>query len=216
VVSPEVGSDPYLDRREVVAELVSSREDAGSGGDLIVTGLGSATYDVHAAADDDRNYYLWGAMGGAALVGFGLAIAQPARRVVVITGDGEQLMGMGSLATIAVAAPANLEIYVLDNEHYGETGMQVSHTGRGIDLAAVAAACGFAETGVVVSRGELDALIASRAGSHGAGTGDGDRHRGPKLFVVKVRADSPPRSLPPRDAVHIKNRLRAHLGFQPN
>ena len=128
-----------MDRRAAVARLVAARNDA-----LIVTGLGSPSYDVHAAGDDDRNYYLWGAMGGAALVGLGLAIAQPDRRVIVITGDGEQLMALGGLATIAVAKPANLDVFVLDNEHYGETGMQQSHTAMGIDLAAVAATCGFA------------------------------------------------------------------------
>jgi thiamine pyrophosphate-dependent acetolactate synthase large subunit-like protein len=110
-----------------------------------VTGLGSPSYDVHAAGDHDGNYYLWGAMGAAALVGFGLAQAQPDRTVLVVTGDGEQLMGLGGLATIAIAAPANLVIVVLDNGHYGETGMQRSHTGLGLDLAAIAKAAGFAE-----------------------------------------------------------------------
>src|SRR4030095_5583679 len=101
--------------------------------------------DVHAAGDTDANYYLWGAMGAAALVGRGLAQARPDRKVLVITGDGEQLMGLGGLATIAAAAPKNLTIAVIDNGHFGETGMQLSHTGKGLSLAKVAAACGFAE-----------------------------------------------------------------------
>ena len=126
-----------LERRDAVARLLADRGDA-----LVVTGLGSPTYDVHAAGDHEANYYLWGAMGGAALVGFGLAQAQPGRRVLVITGDGEQLMALGGLATIAAVGPTNLDIVVLDNEHYGETGMQASHTGLGIDLAAVASAMG--------------------------------------------------------------------------
>src|SRR5689334_16285005 len=115
-----------LARRDAVAALLKARKDL-----LVVTGLGSPTYDVHAAGDRDDNYYLWGAMGGAALVGLGLALAQPERRVLVITGDGEQLMGLGGLATIAAARPRNLSIAVIDNQHYGETGMQTSHTGRG-------------------------------------------------------------------------------------
>ena len=130
-----------MDRRTAVARILAQREDA-----LVVTGLGSPTYDVHHAGDFDENYYLWGAMGGAALVGLGLAQAQRQRRVFVITGDGEQLMAFGSLATIAVARPKNLSIIVLDNQHFGETGMQTSHTGRGIDVAKVAEACGFAQT----------------------------------------------------------------------
>src|SRR5207244_5490352 len=119
-----------LDRRAAVAALLEDRGEL-----LVVSGLGSPTYDVHAAGDSDANFYLWGAMGSAALIGLGLAQAQPTRRVLVITGDGEQLMGLGGLATIAVAAPKNLAIAVIDNGHYGETGMQLSHTGRGLDIA---------------------------------------------------------------------------------
>jgi thiamine pyrophosphate-dependent acetolactate synthase large subunit-like protein len=187
-----------LNRREVVATLLNARNGA-----LVVTGLGSAAYDVHAAGDRDENYYLWGAMGGAAMVGLGLAQAQPARRVLVITGDGEQLMGLGSLATIAVARPGNLDLVVIDNKHYGETGMQTSHTGLGVDLAKIAAACGFAQTGTLTDMDEVRTLAASNVGLN----------VGPRLFVIEIAADSPPRSLPPRDAVYIKNRLRAHLGF---
>jgi thiamine pyrophosphate-dependent acetolactate synthase large subunit-like protein len=187
-----------LARREAVATLLRHREDM-----LVVTGLGSPTYDVHAAGDRDDNFYLWGAMGGAALVGLGLAQAQPGKRVLVITGDGEQLMAFGSLATIAVASPRNLTIVVIDNHHFGETGMQMSHTGHGIDLAEVAASCGFAATATLRTRVEIDKaakILAKPA-------------EGPCLYVVKVAAENPPRSLPSRDAVFVKNRFRAHLGF---
>src|ERR1700677_1732353 len=137
MVNPMAGT---LERRAVVSRLLRDRD-----GLLVVTGLGSPSYDVHAAGDHDGNYYLWGAMGAAALVGLGLAQARPDRTVMVVTGDGEQLMGLGGLATIAVAAPANLVVVVLDNGHYGETGMQRSHTGRGLDLASIARAAGFVE-----------------------------------------------------------------------
>ncbi len=187
-----------LPRRDAVAALLRNREDM-----LVVSGLGSPTYDVHAAGDRNDNFYLWGAMGGAALIGLGLAQAQPGKRVLVVTGDGEQLMAFGSLATIAVARPRNLDIAVIDNQHFGETGMQVSHTGRGIDFASVAAACGFASTRTVSTLKEVDELAqALRTPAVG-----------PRLFVIKVAADNPPRSLPSRDAVYIKNRFRAHLGF---
>lgn len=193
---------PMMDRRAAVQRLMDTRDEA-----LVVTGLGSPSYDVHAAGDHEANYYLWGAMGGAALVGLGLALAQPTRRVMVVTGDGEQLMAFGSMATIAVAKPSNLEVFVLDNEHYGETGMQASHTGEGIDLAAAAAACGFADTSVVHTPGEVDALTRRLADEPAAG---------PRLYVLKIASENPPRSLPPRDAVYIKNRLRSHLGLAPN
>lgn len=187
-----------LDRRAAVAALLKNRKDM-----LVVSGLGSPTYDLHAAGDRDDNFYLWGAMGGAALIGLGLAQAQPGKRVLALTGDGEQLMGLGGIATIGVARPRNLDIVVIDNQHFGETGMQASHTGRGVDLTAIAAACGFAATGIVRTLDEVQRLAAQIT----------EPVDGPRLFVVKVMAENPPRSLPSRDAVFIKNRFRAHLGF---
>jgi thiamine pyrophosphate-dependent acetolactate synthase large subunit-like protein len=170
---------------------------------LVVSGLGSPTYDVHAAGDHEGNYYLWGAMGSAALVGLGLAQAQLDRIVMVVTGDGEQLMGLGGLATIAIAAPPNLVIIVLDNGHYGETGMQRSHTGFGLDVAAMARSAGFAEARTIANEAQLEEVARSIR----------EIPSGPRFFAVKVRPESLPRSLPPRDAVYGKNRLRAHLGL---
>ncbi|MGE4245759.1 MAG: thiamine pyrophosphate-dependent enzyme, partial [Parvibaculaceae bacterium] len=190
VNSPTSLEPGTLDRRSAVAALLKNRGDT-----LVVTGLGSPSYDVHAAGDHDGNYYLWGAMGGAALVGLGLAQAQRERPVLVITGDGEQLMAFGGLATIAVARPSNLAIVVLDNHRYGETGMQTSHTGLGIDLARVAAACGFERVETARTMEEVEALAAAL----------GEPSEGPRLFVVKIAAENPPRSLPSRDAVFIKN-----------
>ena len=125
-----------LDRRELVRQLLIDRGDL-----LVVSGLGSATYDTAAAGDHPLNFYLWGAMGGTAMIGLGLALAQPQKRVAVLTGDGDMLMGLGSLATIGVKQPKNLAIVVLDNAHYGETGMQASHTEAGVSLTGVARAC---------------------------------------------------------------------------
>jgi thiamine pyrophosphate-dependent acetolactate synthase large subunit-like protein len=190
-----------LDRREAVAALLRDRGDL-----LVVTGLGSPSYDVHAAGDTDANYYLWGAMGAAALVGLGLAQARPDRRVLVVTGDGEQLMGLGGLATIAVAKPKNLIVAVVDNGHFGETGMQESHTARGIDLAKVAGACGFVDARTIADMADV---AAARTELHRAAGG-------PRLFLLKVKAENLPRSLPPRDAVHLKNRFRSHLGLPVN
>jgi len=191
-------SASLLDRREVVARLLAER-----GGLLVVSGLGSPTYDVHAAGDHDGNFYLWGAMGSAALIGLGLAQAQPDRTVVVITGDGEQLMGLGGLATIAISHPKNLAIVVIDNDHFGETGMQMSHTGYGLDLATVAQSCGFAEARMVRDMAGVE-QVARALHLPAAGA---------RLYAIKVKAENPPRSLPLRDAVHIKNRFRAHLGL---
>lgn len=187
-----------LDRRDVVARLLADR-----GAALVVTGLGAATYDVAAAGDDARNFYLWGAMGGAALVGLGLACAQPDRPVVVVTGDGEQLMGLGAFATIAVQAPANLTVVVLDNGLYGETGGQQSHTGRGVDLVAVARGCGIADATRIADMAGVDALAAAiRAGGVG-----------PRVAVVAIDPAEAPRVLPTRDGGLLRTRMQAALGI---
>jgi thiamine pyrophosphate-dependent acetolactate synthase large subunit-like protein len=185
-----------LDRRQAVKRLLAERGEM-----LVVSGLGSPTYDVAAAGDDDRNFYLWGAMGSAATIGLGLAVAQPNKRVLVVTGDGELLMGLGGLASIAAEKPINLVLVVLDNERYGETGMQKSHTAHGTDLAAVAQGCGFPRTATVTDESELDRTIR-----------DIRVAPGPMLVVIKVTAGEAPRVLPTRDGVEMKNRFRRALG----
>jgi thiamine pyrophosphate-dependent acetolactate synthase large subunit-like protein len=180
-----------LDRREFVQDLLRDRN-----GLLVITGLGSPTYDVAACGDHPLNFYLWGAMGSAAMIGLGLALAQPAHRVLVLTGDGEALMGLGSLATMGVKQPANLAIVVLDNQQYGETGMQPSHTHAGVDLVAVAKACRFAN-GLHVS--EPDAVSRIRDLVHNG--------RGPLLVQARISSDPAPRVLPTRDGHAIKLRF---------
>jgi thiamine pyrophosphate-dependent acetolactate synthase large subunit-like protein len=170
-------------------------------GDLLVTaGLGSTAWDVTAAGDRPLNFPLWGAMGGAAMIGLGLALAQPERRVMVVTGDGELLMGVGSLATIAVQRPANLVVVVFDNERYGETGMQATHTAHGVDLAAVAQACGFPVTGTLREERDVDAALPVIRASPG-----------PVFYVAKVRAEPLPFALPPKDGAYLKDRFRQAL-----
>lgn len=188
-----------VDRRDFVRELLARCPEA-----LVVTGLGSPSWDAFAGGDRDRTFYLWGAMGGAAAMGLGLALAQPRRSVLVITGDGEQLMGLGALATIAAQQPANLTIVVLDNGHYGETGMQRSHTSLGTDLVAVARGCGFPHAEAI--RGlEAVAVLAAHV-----------RERdGCRLAQVHVAAEDLPKALPARDGVYLKNRFRAALGLPP-
>lgn len=186
-----------LDRRDAVRRLLAGRGDA-----LVIAGLGSPAWDVAAAGDDSRNFYLWGGMGGAAMMGLGLALAQPGRRVLVITGDGEMLMGLGSLATIAMQRPANLTVVVLDNGRFGETGMQESHTAGPTRLPDVARGCGLAQVLDVATPDDVDA--AARA-VHG--------DEGPWFVRVAVAADELPRVLPERDGAVLKRRLRAALGL---
>lgn len=192
-VSPE--SATKLDRREVAVQLLADRGDA-----LLVTGLGSTTWDAAAAGDVAENFYVWGGMGGAAMIGLGLALAQPTRRVLVITGDGEMLMGLGALATIAVQRPRNLAVVVIDNEVYGETGMQYTHTRFGVDLAGMASAAGFESARTVYTQSDLDTLCASLYEAPG-----------PLFADVKVSAERHDTVLPPRDGTYLKHRFRGAL-----
>ena len=181
-----------MKRRDVVRSLLKNRKDL-----LVVAGLGSTAWDITAAGDSPLNFPLWGAMGQAAMIGLGLALAQPKRRVLVITGDGEMLMGMGSLATIGVQRPANLAIVVFDNQHYGETGMQPSHTDSGVDLVGVARACGIRQTLEVQDQASLETL-AALLGSF----------RETLFARVRIAADEPTRVLPSKDGVELKLRFR--------
>ena len=191
-------SDTYpLDRRDVAQALRAERD-----GLVVVAGLGACAWDITAVGDHDLNFPLWGAMGGAASIGLGIALAQPDRRVLVLTGDGEMLMGLGSLATIALQKPENLAVVVLDNERYGETGMQQTHTAFGVDLPAAAAAVGILITGTVRDQGELDtALPVIR------------ETPGPVFYSIKVKAEELAFVLPSNDGVGLKERMRkAMLG----
>jgi thiamine pyrophosphate-dependent acetolactate synthase large subunit-like protein len=181
-----------LRRRDVVKKLLEKR-----GGLLVVAGLGSTAWDIPAAGDTDLNFPTWGAMGQAAMLGLGIALAQPKRRVLVITGDGEMLMGLGSLATIGVQQPRNLTVVVIDNERYGETGMQATHTAHGVDLAAVAKACGFRTSKVVTKNADLRKVVHETTG--------------PNFLQVKVSAEKLPLMLPPKDGIVLKDRFRRAL-----
>jgi len=185
-----------LERRQLVKDLLIDRDDL-----IVVCGLGSATYDVAAAGDHPLNFYLWGAMGGAAMIGLGLALARPERRVAVITGDGEQLMGLGALGTIGVKQPGNLVIVVLDNAHYGETGMQASHTAGGVDLVAVAKACSFADALTLTDAKDIARV---RKLLHVG--------KGPILVNARISNAETPRFLPTRDGHAIKTRFMAAVG----
>ena len=184
-----------LHRRDVVKALLADRGDL-----LVVGGLGSTAWDITAAGDHDLSFPLWGAMGSAAMIGLGLALAKPRRRVLVVTGDGEMLMGLGSLATIGVQKPANLSVIVIDNERYGETGMQETHTASGVDLTLVARGVGFRQARLVTDRKGVEGLHRMVHGE-----------AGPNFAQVKVIAEKIPLVLPPREGALLKARFRRAL-----
>jgi len=180
-----------MDRRPFVAGLLAERGEL-----MVVCGIGSATYDVAACGGHPLNFYLWSAMGTTAMVGLGLALARPVQRIAVITGDGDMLMGLGSLATIGVKQPKNLALVVIDNRHYSATGMQASHTAAGIDLAAAARACRFSRVEQVA---EAASAAAMRTLIHSG--------QGPLFIHAQVAADDQPRVIPSRDGYAIKQRF---------
>ena len=183
---------PAIERRTAVARILAKRGDA-----LVVTGIGNAASDVAAAGDRPENMYLAGIMGGASMVGFGVACAQPKRRVVVITGDGEIMAGIGSLATIGVEKPDNLAIVVIDNQVFAATGMQQTHTARGVDIAGIARASGFPRADVVTTMDGVEAHLAEIL-----------ERPGPYLIVLKVQAKPMDRVEVPRDGTFVARRFR--------
>jgi thiamine pyrophosphate-dependent acetolactate synthase large subunit-like protein len=189
-----------LERRSVVGSLLAGRKEA-----IVVGGLGASTYDIAAAGDHDRNFYLWGAMGGAVMIGLGVALAQPKLPVVVITGDGEMLMGIGSLATVGLQKPKNLTIVVLDNEVYGETGGQASHTAATVDLVGVARSCGISDARALATMAEIEAFAPLMQEVSG----------GPRFASIKIDSANLERVLSSRDGSFIVTRIRGALGFSP-
>ena len=148
---PAAAASFILDRRQAVPAIIGRHEDF-----LIVAGLAGTAKDVASLTNDGAHAFaMAGVMGAAAMMGLGLALAQPARRVLVVTGDGELLMNVGALATIAVIDPPNLSILCVDNGHYGETGYQKSHTSLGVDLEKIAIGSGIQRTRTIAQEAQL-------------------------------------------------------------
>ncbi|MCP5152203.1 MAG: aldehyde dehydrogenase [Ectothiorhodospiraceae bacterium] len=184
-----------LARRPAVQGLLRDRGDL-----LVVAGLGSAIWDVESAGENPLNFYLLGAMGSVVPTALGLALAQPSRRVLALGGDAEVMMMVGALATVGLRRPPNLAVVVLDNERFGETGKQASHTGSGIDIAGIAESCGLPTVRRVLDQAGLDEL---RGLIH--------RGPGPVFASVKIAAEMPPVVMPIRNGAIGMARFREAL-----
>ena len=197
---------PTLQRRPLVKQILAGADDDL----LVIAGLGSPNWDITEAGDRPLNMPLWGAMGAPVSMGLGLAIAQPKKRVLVITGDADMMMSIGSLATVASQQPDNLAICVLDNEKFGETGNQATHTsprnngptdsGAGTDISIIAKGCGIADSALVREAGEVAQLVK-----------DLRTRKGPVFRLVKVMVEKLEFVMPPQDGAHLKDRFRAAL-----
>ena len=191
-----VASDFVLDRCDAVPAVIGRHEDF-----LIVSGLAGTSRDVAALTQDGAHTYtMAGAMGGACMIGLGLALARPDKRVLVVTGDGELLMNIGALSTIAVLNPANLAIICVDNGHYGETGYQKSHTSLGVDLEKIALGSGIKATRTISADEEVaDGARLLRQGN------------GTAFVVLRVKPTDPPAFKRNMDPSACRNRFRGEL-----
>lgn len=187
-----------LQRRPFVTELLRHRGSA-----LVVPGLGSACWDLFAAGDMPENLYSWGGMGLSVPTSLGLAMAQPSRRVLTLTGDGEMMMGIGSLGVVADQGPENLAILVLDNETFSETGRQRGLTGNRVDLCAVAKGFGIRETMLVTDQSQIPQLAEFLFKSPG-----------PVLALAKIALSEDPWRLPEKDGAAIGRRFKIALGLE--
>ena len=184
-----------LNRREVISELLKERKNS-----LIVNGLGGTCWDVASLGDNELNFYVWGGMGNACMIGLGLALSQPDKKVIVITGDGEMLMGIGSLATIALKQPKNLSLVVFDNELYGETGNQKTHTAYCADLSKIAIGSGIINSSIILTREDLLSL-----------SSEIHQIKNLSFSVIKINQDQEEIVLPIREGAYIKSRFRGAL-----
>ena len=184
-----------LNRRVVISELLKERKNS-----LIVNGLGGTCWDVASLGDNDLNFYVWGGMGNACMIGLGLALSQPDKKVIVITGDGEMLMGIGSLATIALKQPKNLSIVVFDNELYGETGNQKTHTAYCTNLSKIAIGSGIINSSIILTQEDLLSL-----------SSEIHQIKNLSFSVIKIAQDQEEIVLPIREGAFIKSRFRRAL-----
>ena len=189
-------SNARIERRPFIAELMKLRNGA-----LVVPGLGSPTWDIFAAGDSPEYLYSWGGMGLALPTALGVALAQPKKRVLCLTGDGEMMMGIGSLAVVAAQAPANLGILVLDNERFSETGRQPGLTGQKTDLCAVARGFGITETALITQASQIKDLAHLLFATPG-----------PTFAVAKIAITEDPWALPERDGATIARRFQQAMG----
>jgi len=165
-----------IDRRRLLAGLFPDQREY-----LFVAGLAGSARDAAMLTEDGGNLFaLGGVMGAATTIGLGMALAAPEHKIVVVTGDGELQMNIGSLITVASTAPANLTIVCIDNEGHGETGNQRGHTAGAASIELMGKSAGITST-MTIMRSEEITKAASFIG----------QARGPCLLVVKVLATEP-------------------------
>ena len=186
-----------LDRKKAIPILLGDTDRF-----LIISGLAGPAKDIGFLTKESSNTFLFGgAMGGALPTSLGLALARPKDTILCVSGDGDVLMSMGSLATIATMKPKNLIIICVDNSLYLETGGQKSHTGLGVDLDVVSQGCGFLRTKTITNENEL---------LQGA-TLVNNNFNGPTFILLQVDKTSPPQYSRNWNASQAKIKFKQNL-----
>ena len=186
-----------LDRKKAIPILIGDNKRF-----LIISGLAGPAKDIGFLTKESPNTFLFGgAMGGALPTSLGLALSRPKEKVLCVSGDGDILMSMGCLATIATTKPKNLIIICVDNETYLETGGQTSHTGLGGNLDMIAKGCGFPITKTIVTEKEL--LEGKKVLDDNCG--------GPVFILLKVSKSNPPKYSRNWNASEEKSKFRKNL-----
>jgi thiamine pyrophosphate-dependent acetolactate synthase large subunit-like protein len=185
-----------LNRADLTKRLVAklARDEA------VVAGIGNTNFDLYAAGHRPQNFYMLGSMGLACPIALGVALAQPARRVVALEGDGSLLMQLGCLTTIAMLGLKNLIVVVMDNRSYQITGGQPTATAAGADLVTIARGAGIAQSAWAADEAMFDALVDKAL-----------REDGPWLIAARID-DQPGVGATDRDPVVITDRFMRGLG----
>jgi thiamine pyrophosphate-dependent acetolactate synthase large subunit-like protein len=190
------GNAQVMSRFELTKRLVAKLP----GDEAVIGGIGNTNFDLWYAGRRPQNFYMLGSMGLACPIALGVALAQPARRVVALEGDGSLLMQLGCLTTIAMLGLKNLIVVVMDNRSYQITGGQPTATAAGADLVTIARGAGIAQSAWAADEAMFDALVDKAL-----------REDGPWLIAARID-DQPGVGATDRDPVVITDRFMRGLG----
>jgi thiamine pyrophosphate-dependent acetolactate synthase large subunit-like protein len=185
-----------MSRKDLTARLVGKLTQD----EAVVAGIGNTNFDLLAAGHRPQNFYMLGSMGLSAPIALGVALAQPARQVIALEGDGSILMNLGTLTTIAARAPENLTVVIWDNGLYQITGKQSTATSTVTDIVAVAAGCGIRNSSWATSEEHFEQLVDAAVSESG-----------PHFIAARVD-DASATARPERNPVLWKDRFMIGIG----
>lgn len=193
-----VRNTKVMNRFDVTSRLIARLKDE----EAVIGGIGNTNFDLWAAGHRPQNFYMLGSMGLAFPIALGVALAQPARRVVALEGDGSLLMQLGALSTIAALRPKNLTMIVMDNGIYQITGAQPTPAANVADIVAIALGSGLANSAWAADEEDFERLVEAAMSADE-----------PSLIAVRID-DKPGVGTTRRDPVQIRERFMHGLGVR--